>query len=250
MGFVNKVSRVSAIAFVGLSLAYAPAIAEEKPLSKTQIEQIVRNYLLKNPEILIEMSQILDIKQKAQTENKFSENLKSVIFELENGDGGGVMGNPKGTTVIFEFSDYNCPYCKRMAPMVEKAIKADKNVKVILREFPILSPSSKLASKAALAAKLQGKYQQAHFALIGTKGRLSESKIFKLLGGVGVDLDRLKKDMKRPEIAQAIEKNLQIGQLLGINGTPAFIAAEKLYPGALSPDQFAQMLKSAVAKPN
>ncbi len=250
MGFLSKVLRLGAIAVVGVSLAHVPASAQSKPLSKTQIEQIVRNYLLKNPEILIEMSQILDAKQKAQTANRFSENLNSVIFELENGDGGGVLGNPKGTTVIYEFSDYNCPYCKRMAPIIEKAIKADKNIKVILREFPILGPSSKLASKAALAAKMQGKYQQAHFALIGVKGRLSESKVFKLLAGVGLDLDRLKKDMKRPEIDQAIEKNLQIGQLLGINGTPAFIAAEKLYPGALSPEQFAQMLKAATAKPN
>jgi len=249
MGFVSKVFKFGAIALVGLSLVHGPAGAEEKPLSKTQIEQIVRNYLLKNPEILIEMSQILDAKQKSESANRFSENLQSVIFELENGDGGGVMGNPNGTTVVFEFSDYNCPYCKRMAPMVEKAIKQDESIKVILREFPILSASSKIASKAALAAKLQGKYQQAHFALISAKGHLSENKIFKLLGAVvGLDLDRLKKDMKRPEIAQAIEKNLQIGQLLGINGTPAFIAAKKLYPGALSQQQFAEMLKSAKVK--
>ncbi len=254
MGFVSKVSRFGAIAIVGtivgLSLGLTPAIADGKPLSKTQVEQIVRNYLLKNPEILIEMSQILDAKQQSQSANKFSENLQSVIFELENGDGGGVMGNPNGTTIIYEFSDYNCPFCKQMGPLVKKALEENGNVKVILKEFPILGASSKLASTAALAAKMQGKYQQAHFALIAAKGRLSENKIYKLLGAAGIDIDRLKKDMKSPAIAQAIAKNLEIGQLLGINGTPAFIASQKLYPGALSQEQFAQMLKAAEKKPN
>lgn len=228
--------------------SYTALADEKKPFTKTEIEQIVQEYLLKNPELLIEMSQILEIKQKAAGAEKFSKALEEVKSELVDLRGAGFMGNADGKTIIVEFSDYNCPYCKRMSSMVKQAIEANKDVKVVLREYPILGQTSQYAAIATLAAKMQGKYQQAHFALITAKGRLSEKRVKKILAGVGVDIARLEKDMKRREIKAAINRNLQIGQLLGINGTPAFISGGTLFPGALNSEQFAKMLK--LAKPD
>ena len=98
-----------------------------------------------------------------------------------------------------------------------------------------------------LAAKMQGKYETAHFALISTKGRLTEPRVNKLLTAAGVDMAKLKKDMESPAIKTVIDRNLEIGQMLGINGTPAFIAVEKLFPGALTSEQFSAMVQ--LAKP-
>jgi protein-disulfide isomerase len=222
--------------------------AEQKALTKQEVEKIVREYLLNNPEILLEISQILDLRQKAARASRFDTAMAELKSELIGIKGAGFIGNADGKTVIIEFSDYNCPYCKRMSSMVSQAIKADNNIKVVLREFPILGASSEYAAKAALAAKLQGKYQQAHFALISTRGSLSKARTRKILAGVGVDVARLEKDMERPEIKAAIDRNLQMGQLLGINGTPAFIAGGTLFPGALDVPQFSRLLK--LAKPN
>ena len=247
MGFTTRLFASMMVISTIFVTSQATSAAETNAFSKQEIEQIVREYLLKNPEILLEMSQILELKQKAATENKFSETLKQLSGELVASKGAGFMGNVNGKTVIIEFSDYNCPYCKRMSSMVKQAIKADKNIKVVLREFPILGPSSVYAAKAALAAKQQGKYQQAHFALISTKGRLTENRVKKIMAGIGVDVAKLEKDMQRPEIKAALERNLRIGELLGINGTPAFIAGGNLFPGAQDNEQFAKML--TLAKP-
>jgi len=230
---------------IATSYVFQPAMAEKEQLLRPEIELIIRDYLLKNPELLIEMSRLLEAKQKALTENNFSDALKKLDAELVSGDGAAVLGNPDGKTIIIEFSDYNCPYCKRMAPMVKQAIKANPDLKVVLREFPILGPSSKYASTAALAAKMQGKYETAHFALISTKGRLTETRVNKLLAAAGLDMAKLKEDMKSPAVKTVIDRNIEIGQMLGINGTPAFIAAQKLFPGALTPQQFSDMIQGA-----
>ncbi len=247
MDFKNKIITAFVAGAIAVSYIFQPAMAENKQFSRPEIELIIRDYLLKNPELLIEMSRLLEAKQKALTKNNFSDAVKKLNTELVSGDGAAVMGNPDGKTVIIEFSDYNCPFCKRMAPMVKQAIKANPDLKFVLREFPILGPSSRYASTAALAAKMQGKYEAAHFVLISTRGRLTEVKVNKLLEAAGLDMAKLKKDMKSPSIKAVIARNLEIGQMLGINGTPAFIAAEKLFPGALTPEQFSDMVQ--VAKP-
>jgi len=245
MNLKNKIIRIFVVGAIAVSYMFQPTLAENKQFSRLEIELIIRDYLLKNPELLIEMSRQLEAKQKALKSSNFSEAVKKLNTELINGDGAAVMGNPDGKTIVIEFSDYNCPYCKRMAPMIKQAIKTNPDLKFVLREFPILGPSSKYASAAALAAKMQGKYETAHFALISTKGRLTETRVNKLLAAAGLDMAKLKKDMESPLIKTVIARNLEIGQMLGINGTPAFIAAEKLFPGALSSEQFSNMVQEA-----
>ena len=244
-----RILRNTAIAmifgFLALASITQPSLSQEKQFTRQQIETIIREYLLANPELLIEMSNRLDQRRQAAQAGQFEANLASLRKELYDASSTSVLGNRNGKTVIIEFSDYNCPYCRRMAPVLKQAMKDNPDIKIIMREFPILGEGSKYAARAALAAARQGKYQAAHYALIGHKGRLTQKSVDRVLAKLGLDMARLKADMNSPEITAIPERSLQLGQLLGINGTPAFIAGNKLYPGALPPEQLREMLSRA-----
>jgi len=214
---------------------------------RERIEKIVREYLLANPNLILEVMRKLEQRQLAARESAFRDNLNEVRANLFEDANSPVIGNPRGSTVIVEFSDYNCPYCKRMAPIVKRAIEKNKELKVILKEFPILGATSQYAAATALAAREQGKYAEVHFALIGFKGRLSNADIDRIALDAGLDMDKLKADMKMPQIKAAIDNNLNVAERLGIRGTPAFIAGDQLAPGAVSEDAFAALVEQAAA---
>ena len=246
----SVISAIFAIAIFTITHASAqqsePGKIDDKERQK--IEKIVRDYLLRNPEILVEMSTILDAKQQAQQQIGFRDALASIRKDLMNDSATPSTGNPDGKTVIVEFSDYNCPYCRKMAPLVKSAIKDNPDLKVVMREFPILGPSSRYAARAALAAKFQNKYQEMHWAMISHQGRLNNATIDRIASEAGLDMKLLKADMRRPEIEKMIAKNLEYADKLGIRGTPAFIAGDTLAPGALSKEAFQSLLKAASPK--
>ena len=213
-----------------------------------QVSHLGRTQLaLENPELIVEVMRRLEEKQQAEKDQAFKTNLEMVRSELFANPDAPAMGNADGKTVIVEFSDYNCPYCKRMASTVKQAIDSEPDLKVVMIEFPILGPNSQYAAAAALAAKYQGKYLEAHFGLFAQKGSLTPASVERVLGQAGLDIDKLKEDMKRPEIQQALERNLELGQLLGINGTPAFIGGDLLRPGAIPATEFVRLIE--VARP-
>jgi protein-disulfide isomerase len=142
-----------------------------------------------------------------------------------------VIGNAKGDVTIVEFFDYTCPFCKAVEPRLEKLVKDDKGVKVILKEFPILTPESLVAAKAALASVKQGKYEQFHNALIGFKGRLQNEVIFDTAKDVGLDVARLRKDMEAPEITDEIIATFNLARGLRIFQTPGFIVDGHMLTG-------------------
>ncbi len=223
----------------------SPSVSD---VQRQQVEQIIRDYLLKNPQLIVEVLQRLEAQQQADREQAFKTSLASVRSELFANPAAPSMGNPEGKTIIVEFSDYNCPYCKRMAPTVKDALTKNSDLKVVMIEYPILGPGSHYAAKAALAAKYQNKYREAHLGLFAHKGSLNAGAVDRVMTKVGLDMERLKRDMDRPEIEAALRRNLQIGQTLGIQGTPAFIAGEEVRPGAISASEFAKLVK--VASPN
>ena len=248
-------SRLLLLIFVGIiavsiSVYYYPTFSqtssneERADLPKEKIEAIIRDYLLKNPEILDEMALLLEERRRKAQREQFVSNLSTLRDELTSSKSP-TLGNPEAKKVIVEFSDYNCPYCRRMAPIVKETIEKNKNIRIVLREFPVLGPDSVEASKAALAAQYQGKYQEFHFALISHNGRLNKSSINKIAENVGLDMERLKKDMERSEITDSIKRNIEMAQRLGINGTPAFIVGDQLSPGAVSKEQFELLIAEA-----
>ena len=134
-----------------------------------------------------------------------------------------VIGDPGADVAIVEFFDYACPYCKAAEPRLEAFLKADRHVKLVVKEFPILTPESLVAAKASLAAMKQGKYRQFHQALMMFKGQLKEAVIFDTAKDVGLDVDRLRKDMASPEVSDEIIANFNLARAIRAFDTPTFI---------------------------
>ena len=132
-----------------------------------------------------------------------------------------------------EFFDYNCPYCRRVAPTVTELEQADPDLRLVYKEFPILGPGSQFAARAALASRRQGKYVAFHHALMQATEQVTEETVMEVARAVGLDLEQLRADMQEPAIQQAIARNLQLADALGITGTPSFIIGEEVVPGAV-----------------
>ena len=198
-----------------------------------EFEQRVRDYLLKNPEVIMEALQILQERQRAAQ----AENLKRTIAErsaeILNDPAAPVGGNPSGDITLVEFFDYNCPYCRRVAPTVSGLIEDDPSLRVVYKEFPILGPGSQFAARAALASRTQGKYLAFHEALMSAGQQVNEDSVIDIARRVGLDVERLTRDMGDPEIEAAIARNLELANALGVTGTPAFVIGDQVVPGAV-----------------
>lgn len=211
---------------------------------KQAIERIIKDYLVQNPEVLLEVGKALE---QRQAEMQTAEQKRLIVEhrdEIFASPTDFVMGNPNGDITVVEFFDYNCPYCKRALAEITELVKADSNVKVILKEFPILSESSLTAAKAAMAALEQGKYMELHTALMEAR-QISNDSVFKIAEKVGLDVERLKSDMKSPQIDAAIKQTSDIARALGINGTPVFIVDTKVNVGLLPQDELVQLVSEA-----
>lgn len=157
------------------------------------------------------------------------------------------IGNPKGDITIVEWFDYNCPYCRKLAPELRQVVQDDGKVRLVLKDWPILGPVSKVAARMALAAKYQDKFEAAHEAMISVNSRITEPRIAELLSGAGLDMDRLKKDLdtNAKAIDAVLARNNEQAQAFGFNGTPSFIVGKYRVPGVLSIDQFEQVIADA-----
>jgi protein-disulfide isomerase len=173
-------------------------------------EQRVRDYLLKNPEVIMEALQILQQRQRAAE----AENLKRTIAErseeILNDPAAPVGGNPAGDVTLVEFFDYNCTYCRRVAPTMVELEQSDRDLRLVYKEFPILGPGSQFAARAALASRKQRKYVRFHNALMRATEPVTEQTVIEIAREVGLDTERLKQDMQDPAIQDAIARNLQL----------------------------------------
>jgi len=245
--------RMGAAAILSLGLALggltAPARAQEQSLpggfsaDQTKgIERIVREYLLANPEVLIEALREYQQRQKLAAEQSSEQVISQRHGELTQDPATPVIGNPDGDVVVVEFFDYRCPYCKAVAPMIKEEVASDGNVRLVMKEIPILGPKSVQAARAALAAAKQGKYDAFHFALMTRPGDMSDAHIDTVAGLVGLDIPRLRRDMESQEIEDALSRNLALAEAIGIRGTPAFIIGKTLVPGAIDAETFRQLI--------
>ncbi len=201
-------------------------------LTKADVEKIIRGYLISNPEVLMEAQQAFEKKQRARQKAKATESIKGNAKALFHSPMSPIGGNKNGNVVVVEFFDYNCPYCRQSAKQLNSFVEEDKNVKVIYKEFPIFGGASEQAAKAALASKAQGKYKEFHEALLAGKKRLTPSAIFAKAKEVGLDVEKLKKDMNSDEVKKEIAEVAKLANELGIQGTPAYLVGDNLIPGA------------------
>jgi protein-disulfide isomerase len=154
-----------------------------------------------------------------------------------------VAGNPDGNISIIEWSDYNCPYCRKLEPELRQVVQDDGKVRLVMKDWPILGPVSVTAARIALAAK----YHQAHDAMMGVSSRLTEPRINELLAAAGVDMDRLKRDLtdRAKDIDAVLKRNNEQAEAFGFSGTPSFIVGKYRVPGVLSMTEFEQVIADA-----
>jgi protein-disulfide isomerase len=254
---VVGVSAAILLTIAGVSARYV-AMAEgnkspDDPVTnRGQVEQIVREYLLEHPELLVEVMGKLDEKEDAARQAASKDLIAKNRAQLNNDGYSYVAGNQAGDVTVIEFFDYNCGYCKKVRPSLLKLIEEDKGVRLVLKEFPVLhdrQPGSMVAARAATAAVAQGeKYWGFHNEMLGHDGAVTEATVFELAGKAGLDVERLKRDMADPSIDQRIEQNHKLAENMKIDGTPSFIIGDAFVPGAVDIDELKRLVAEARAK--
>ena len=216
--------------------------------SREATEEIIRDYLLKNPEIVDQALRILEERQRKAEKQETMKALAAHRDDLLSDPRSPVGGNPRGSVTVVEFFDYRCPHCKRAAPDVKKLAQDDPDVRIVYKQFPMLGPDSELAARAALAAHAQGKYAALHDAMLAASGPLTMRAILKLAGPAGVDVAKLQADIEGPEIRATIERDLSLAEAIGITGTPSFVIGSELVPGRVDLATLKALVAEARAK--
>ena len=230
---MKKIIKISIFIFMNFFLLVFSCQSHE--ISKDKIETIIKEFLKENPEFI---QSTLD-NHKISRENQKKQNAITLLNDIDNP---GIFRKQADVT-IYEFFDYNCGYCKSVVKTIIDILSEDKKINVVFVEFPILSEQSYIASKAALASKKQGLYNKLHLSLMKTKGRVNEEKVFSIAKKIGLDINQLKIDMNNPKIEQQLMKIREIAKLLSLNGTPAFIIGDIIYPGALNLNNLKEIIK-------
>lgn len=219
------------------SFTTTAAAAEQSMLAldKVQIEAIVHDYIVNHPEVLLEAQAALEKKQAEQQKVAQAEMIKNSAQELYHAKWDGVLGNPGGKVTIVEFFDYNCHFCRGAMKDMQNIIASEKDVRFVLKEFPVLGPDSQRASIVSMAFKklMPQKYGEFHQKLLGSEGRADEASAIKIAVSLGANEKALRQAMKDPSIIQDFNKTFELADKLAINGTPTYIVADQVISGAL-----------------
>jgi protein-disulfide isomerase len=204
---------------------------------KAAIEKIVRDYILEHPEIIPQAMERLQNREVTQL-------LESNREEIETPFASAVAGNPEGDVSLVVFFDYACPYCRQGHKDVARLAAEDKGLRIVYRDFPVLSPASDEAAMAALSAAQQGKYARFHDTMFESPGKVSHERTVAMVRSAGLNEMQTAKDLQSPALKAEIKKNLELGRALGLTGTPSYVVGNEILSGAVGYDR----LKAAVAK--
>lgn len=208
------------------------------PTDKAAIERIVHDYILEHPEIIPEAMTAMQTRDVAKL-------LKDNRAEVETPFPGAVAGNPHGDVTLVEFFDYACPYCRAAHADVKRLIATDPALRVVYRDFPVLTEASGEAALAALSAARQGRYAAFHDRMFDTAGRVDHERTVALVRAAGLDERRTATDLVDPKLKAEIKKNLDLGRALGLTGTPTFIVGDRILSGAVGYDKLADAVAAA-----
>lgn len=238
----RPVAQFAAIAALLVSILSAPAVAQD--LDRGEIEKIVRDYLLKNPEIITEALAELDRREKAAEEAARREVLTSSSDILYNSTRQVVLGNPKGSVTLVEFFDYNCGYCKRAYGDMVRLMDENPDLRIVLKEFPVLGQSSVEAAQVAVAVNTVApdKYGAFHEALMMRRGQANRDSAMEAATGAGISEEALLEAMKTDVAGQTIEEVYTLANRLGLTGTPSYVVGEEVVMGAVGYDQLSSKL--------
>jgi protein-disulfide isomerase len=223
-------------ASLGLALPASVIPAAAQTPDRAAIEGIIRDYLLKNPEVIQEA--LLELERRQQENQRQAQRaaVRANIAAITQSPRSVVVGNPNGDTTIVEFFDYNCGFCKRGLADIRELMRTDPKLRVVLKDFPVLGPESLEASQVAVAVKNQlkgDKYFDFHIKLMESRGRVDKERAMAVARESGVDMSRLARDLESPETRATIAENIDMGDRLGLTGTPAYIIGEELVFGAV-----------------
>jgi protein-disulfide isomerase len=241
-----------------LALGIFAALAQQQPAAappanKAQIEQIVKEYILQHPEVLLESVRLYQEREKAAQQQKSKDALASRQPDLLNDPSSPstrpAAAKPSDEITIVEFFDYRCGFCRRVNPTLMKLVADDPKLRVIFKEFPILGPESVVAAKAGLAAAKQGKYLAFHQAMMTTTATVNAQTVEQVAKQVGLDWSQMKTDMESPEVAKTIEKNTALATALDVSATPTFVVGSEMVSAALDADGFKKLMAKAQAGP-
>jgi len=245
-------SRLIVPALFALALLGAPRIASAQSFTDTQrgdIETIVRNYLLAHPEVLEEAMAELSKRQAVADAAKHEATIATNADAIFNSPRGVVLGNKDGDVTFVEFFDYNCGYCKRAMSDMLDLMKSDSRLKVVLKEFPVLSQGSVEAAQVAVAVRMQDptgkKYLDFHQKLLGGRGPADKARAMAVAKDVGLDMAKLEKDMASPEAKATIAENFKLAEDMGMNGTPSYVIGKQVVIGAVGLDGLKEKIAQA-----
>jgi protein-disulfide isomerase len=257
LGSASVVVAVAMLA-AGFVAGRPSAMAEDAPqatekvvsgseMERAAVEKIVRDYLLANPELMLEVQTALETKQKEQQQLANVQTIEDSREQIFNSAQDGVVGNPDGKVTIVEFYDYNCGYCKRAQEDMLALIKDDPNVRFVLKEFPILGADSQKAHivSQAFLKLMPEKYGEFHNQLLGSQGRATEASAMALALSLGADEAKLREAMQDPSIGETFQQTYDLANRLSITGTPSYVVGKEVVFGALGKDVLAEKVAAA-----
>ena len=242
--------RSTAAALCLAVVAAAPVRAQSiSDAQRGEIERIVKEYIIAHPEVLQEAMAELEKRQNAAELEKQIAGVRQHKEVLFNSTHQVTLGNPKGDVTMVEFFDYNCGYCKRALGDMLALLKADPNLKVVLKEYPVLGPGSLEAAQVAVAARMQDKtgkkYLDFHQRLLGGHGPADKARAIAAAKDAGFDMARLEKDLASDEVRETLKENMKVADAIGLNGTPSYIIGSDVVIGAQGYDVLKEKVDAA-----
>ncbi len=235
-----------------------PALAEgpmqSSPFTddqKAALHAEIRAYLLANPEIVMEMVKLLEAKQQAATAQDDKALVASNAKAIFDDGFSWVGGNPDGTLTVVEFLDYQCGFCRKAQPELTELIQSDGDIRLIVKEMPILGPGSDLAARAAVATLIaQGSeaYGRLHGTLMAMKGQITDASLDRAFAEAGVDGEAVRAAMEDPEVSRRLDATHALAEKLGISGTPTFVVADQMVRGYLPLEQMRTLVAGVRAE--
>lgn len=241
-------------ALLATSATLAPqALAQDAPFDAAEREaigEIVREYLLENPEIMRDVFAELERREVAAQETRQREALTESAELLFRSPDDVVLGNPDGDVTLVEFFDYNCGFCKRALGDVMSMIEKDPNLRVVLKDFPVLGPGSLGAARVGIAAFEQMDAEQAarfHMDVLNSRGQVDADRALQVAEEMGLDMARLDEDMKSERVREIITANVELADKLGLTGTPAWVVGDGVIFGAVGEEQLTRAVENTRA---
>ena len=224
-----------AICLVLTTMVPSLARADLDATDRATLNSIIENFIRNNPEIVRDTLIALAAREEA-------ERKQTGLSKVRDDQGDPVMGNANGTITLYEFSDYNCGYCKRVFEPIQQLVRDNPDVRLVIKEFPILSQSSLVAAKAAIAAEMQGKFGDYHIAMMTYRGQITDAVVMRMAAQAGVDIEQLKSDMESPKTLAIIQRTREAAAALEINGTPGLVVGDTVVPGAIGLDELVELI--------